>query len=105
MRNARKGFTLVELIICFMLVDVVFIGIAYCLVGRTIICGNFYISETKALKVISASEPEFNEVVLLKRGAWSYAEATAKAENGFQKVFYLDTDILQNCELRDSQDD
>jgi len=94
MRNVRKGFTLVELIICFILVVEVFIGICYCLIGRTIICGNFYISE-----------PEYNEVVLLKRGYWSYAEATAKAENGFQKVFYLDTDILQNCELRDSQDD
>ena len=94
--RSRRGFTLIELLIVVAIVCIFVIGFE--VVGG-IVCGNFWFSGPKVLNVIQGKDPDFVKVQSIEKHIWGYSNVTAIKGNGEERVFLVDTDILQNVRL------
>ena len=97
MRNLRKGFTLVEVIISLALIVIVVGIIGYLGVFCLVCKGNFHVyTDTQALKAIQVDNPEYVKVINIERHAVAYTKVTAEDGSGTRADFLLDTNIFQN---------
>lgn len=99
--NKQKGFTLVELLIVaftFFLVAVVGVVGFY----TTLIKGNFWYSEDGVLRELRVDYPKVERVLKTTRNVFSDSEIVV-AEEGKEKTYYLDSDILWNYQFRQKE--
>lgn len=89
----KNGFTLLELLIVVFIIIVGGIGLG--LLGG-VCMGNFWVGEQSALKAIQVANGSVVEVIQLQRHVWGYSKAVIKEQDGGQKEFYLNSNILQN---------
>ena len=98
----NRGFTLIELLIVVAMLGIIGIGICWLLIGKTICAGNFYFSETKVWKAITVQMDEnISQIINIKRSPWALSEVTTRNTSGTQKVFYVDTNIMQDIKIHD----
>lgn len=98
LRN-QKGFTLIEIMIVFaicFIIGVVFIAGIY----RTLLKGNFWYTDEGVLKALQFERPNVTKILKTERNAWDYSRIIVQEED-FQKIYYLDTNILFNYEFQD----
>jgi len=95
----NKGFTLIELIIVVVIMFIVvgFFGIG---VIGTGIMGNQWYTEAGTLRKIQLEHPAVTEILDTQRNVWSYSVITVK-ENGINKKYYLDSNILFNYKIHE----
>lgn len=81
--------------VVIVLVTIIFIiVIMSCIVS--VVKGNFWFVGPLALKAIKHKDPSIVKIVELERRLWRYGKVVACNEKGFEKEFYIDTDIFQN---------
>ncbi len=98
MKN-RKGFTLLELMIVYVILMSIIVVVDYYLIGGILIKGNYWVSEKTALKAIQIDNPDYIKIVKLNRNVKAYSVAIAEDKNGDRKSFALNTNILQNIDV------
>jgi len=101
MQNKEKGYTLIELLIV-----IIFIGfLASILIGGiTMLRGNCYWSEETALELLKEEHPSVSKILISKseRNIWQYSKIVV-LENGKQKTYCLDTNILFDYKILECQ--
>ena len=62
----------------------------------TVCGGNFWVGEGSALKAVQRVDPSATELVTLERNAWALSTVIVKDDQGNEKTFSLNANILQN---------
>jgi competence protein ComGC len=93
----NKGFTIAEVIVVITFIFCIIFVIGF------ISKGNYWFSEDGVLKKIKLNHPKATKVIDTEREAWNYSIITV-IEDGVRKKYYLDTDILWNYKIYETDD-
>ena len=93
----QKGFTLIDLAICVVMVLVV---ISIFSMGIMIIKGNFWYTEAGVLNDIRIDHPEASQVLRSHNNIVNYSTFEIENNDGTRAIYELDTNVLFNYSLQ-----
>jgi prepilin-type N-terminal cleavage/methylation domain-containing protein len=97
----KNGFTLVEVMIVMGLIAISAVVVYGFII--TVICrGNFWFSEEGVLRELKVDHPGVTEILKTERNVHAKSVITVK-EDGFNHVYYLDSDMLWNYKFSESK--
>jgi len=97
MLKRNGGFTLIELLIAVAVIGIVVVG--FFGIG-VVYHGNYWYSNDSVLQELKVDYPETTEVLKTKRNVFAKSVITVR-ENGVNRDFCLDTNVLQNYKFSD----
>lgn len=97
MKN-NKAFTLVELLIVFVIIFILVGVIGFGIFGA-LLKGNYWFSEDSALKAIHFENPNIVSVVKIQRNVFDYSVIYVEDSDGARYIYNLDTNILWNHDV------
>lgn len=93
-KRNEKGFAMVNWFTMYF----VFVVVSIVGVYGTLFTGNFWYTEAGALQQLQRERPAVTELVKTQRNIWDYSVIYV-TENGEEKTYFLDTDVLWNYEF------
>jgi len=92
-RSRSGSFSLIELMIVVTVILVLIVCVGF--IGG--VCrGNFWVGEESALKAVQRVDPTMKKVVILERNIWAYSKVVVSDQNGKEREFAIDANVLQN---------
>jgi hypothetical protein len=97
MKRNLRGFTLGELLIVIIVV-VCLLGylVGYLFIGKTIIMGNMYFTESGVAQELRIIEPEVKSVLKSESHVYDFSRILVEMKDGSRETFCVDSDLLFN---------